>query len=66
MVPSDGTEKFVKSVRDQYYSTRETCGKRIDELVFATSPSEGASCVIVKTTSASEGITDRLPTLAHL
>ncbi|XP_029344365.1 N-acetylgalactosamine kinase [Acyrthosiphon pisum] len=66
MVPSDGAEEFVKSVRDQYFSNRETCGRRIDELVFATSPSEGACCVHVKTTSISDGIADQLPALVHL
>jgi len=66
MVPSDDAERFVKSVRDQYYSNRKTCGKRIDELVFATSPSEGACCVHVKTISISDGITDQLPALVHL
>lgn len=66
MVPSDGAEGFVRSIRDQYYSNRETCGKRIDELVFATSPSEGACCVHVKPTSISDKITDQLPALVHL
>lgn len=66
MVPSDGTDEFVKSVRDQYYANRDTCGKRIDQLVFATSPSEGACCVHVKTTNISDDISDHLPSLVHL
>ncbi|KAE9545109.1 hypothetical protein AGLY_000652 [Aphis glycines] len=66
MVSSDVTERFVRSVRDQYYANRETCGKHIDQLVFATSPSEGACCIHVKTTSISDGISDHLPSLVHL
>jgi len=66
MVSSDVTERFVRSVRDQYYANRETCGKHMDQLVFATSPSEGACCIHVKTTSISDGISDHLPSLVHL
>lgn len=65
MVSSDGADEFVRSVRDEYYANRETRGRGIDQLVFATSPSEGACCFHVKTSIGDE-ISDHLPALVYL
>lgn len=67
MVTSDGAEEFVRFVKDEFYAKRPTDGRSIDQLVFATNPSEGA-CVYV--TTPQDDVQDRgfdgLPSLVHL
>ncbi|XP_025408259.1 N-acetylgalactosamine kinase isoform X2 [Sipha flava] len=64
MVSSEGADDFVKFVKDEFYAKRTTCGKSVDQLIFATNPSEGA-CMYATPSSDHIGETPNLPALGH-
>lgn len=65
MVSSTGANEFIKFVKDRFFTKRVTDGKNIDQLIFATNPSEGACMYFTPSDCGIEGRT-RLPTLVHL
>lgn len=64
MVPSEGADEFVRFVTDRFYAKRSTEGKSINQLIFATDPSEGA-CMYVTPSEGFETTSD-LPNLVNL
>jgi len=64
MVPSFGADEFVKFMKDQFYMKRATEGNNINQLIFATNPSDGA-CMYVSPSEDLNRTTD-LPNIAYL
>lgn len=65
MVSSTGADEFVEFVKERFYATRATGGRNVDQLIFATNPSEGARCVPVTPSFPDAGTPVDLPALAR-
>lgn len=66
MVPSADADRFVKFLTKEFYSKRSTYGKNIEQLIFTTSPSEGACMFVSRSDYFNDLENQNLPAITQL